>query len=165
MNVLLRSEHPRGAAAARRLRVKARDFLAAMGRADAELSILLTGDAGIRRLNRQWRRKDEATDVLSFPLSDPPGNGPLLGDVVISLDTAARRAGRDPRAVGRELDRYLAHGLLHLLGYDHERRDDAVAMAAREEALVRAEGLVGAVVRRKRAVRAGSSPRGRKKKG
>ena len=54
--------------------------------------LLVTGDAGIRRLNRRWRRKDRQTDVLSFPLSDPPGVGSLLGDVVISLDTAARRA-------------------------------------------------------------------------
>ena len=163
MIVLLSSEHPRGAAAARRLRGKARAFLAHLGRRDAELSILLTGDAGIRRLNRRWRGKDRATDVLSFPLSDPPGASPLLGDVVISLDTAARRGGGDARAVNRELDRYLAHGLLHLLGYDHLRRADAVAMAAREEELVRADGLVGAVMRQERSRRAGSAPRRRKK--
>jgi probable rRNA maturation factor len=150
VNVLVRTEHPRGGAAVRRLRVKARAYLVALGRRDAELSILVTGDVGIRRLNRRWRGKDRPTDVLSFPLSDPPGLGTLLGDVVISLDTAARRAGEDARAVQRELDRYLAHGLLHLLGFDHERQADAAVMAAREEQLVRAEGLVGAVMNRKR---------------
>ena len=161
MSVLITCDHPRGGAAVRRLRQKARAFLAALGRSDAELSILLTGDARIRRLNRRWRKKDRATDVLSFPLSDPPGVSPLLGDVVISLDTAARRGGEDARAVRMELDRYLAHGILHLLGFDHVRRSDAVVMAAREEALVRADGLVGAAMREQE--QAGAASRRRKK--
>lgn len=163
MNVLVSCDHPRGAAASRRLRAKGRAFLAALGRKGSELSILLTGDARIRRLNRQWRKKDRATDVLSFPLSDPPGVSPLLGDVVISLDTAARRGGEDARAVNRELDRYLAHGILHLLGFDHVRRSDAVVMAAREEALIRGDGLVGAAMKQERQGRAGArSPRRKK---
>lgn len=146
MTVRLTSEHPRGASAARRLRSRAAAFLAALGRGDAELSLLLVTDRRIRALNRAWRDKDEATDVLSFPLSEPPGNGPLLGDVVISLDTASRRARAEARPVSRELDRYLAHGLLHLLGYDHERAEDAAAMAAKEAELSRGEGLVGAAL-------------------
>jgi probable rRNA maturation factor len=145
--VRLSSEHPRGEAPARRLRARARRFLAALGREDAELSILLVGDRRIRSLNREWRGKDAATDVLSFPLSDPPGIGPLLGDVVVSLDTAVRRAREDGRPVAAELDRYLAHGILHLLGFDHERPADARRMAEREEALARSEGLVGAALR------------------
>ncbi len=162
MTVLVRSELARGASAARRLRAKGRAYLAALGRPEAELSILVTGDAGIRRLNREWRGKDEATDVLSFPLSDPPGVSPLLGDVVISVDTAARRGGGDARAVGRELDRYLAHGILHLLGFDHVRRADAAVMAEREEELVRAVGLVGAARGVKKG-RPGEAPRRRTK--
>jgi probable rRNA maturation factor len=150
MTVRLSSEHPRGAAAARRLRARAAAFLAALGRSDDELSVVLVTDGRIRTLNRGWRGKDRATDVLSFPLSDPPGVGPLLGDVVISLDTAARRARADRRAIGAELDRYLAHGLLHLLGYDHERPGDARRMAEKEEELARAEGLVGAMISRRR---------------
>lgn len=161
MTVLVACDHPDGAAAARRLKVRGAEYLAALGRGEAELSILVTGDAGIRRLNRRWRGKDRATDVLSFPLSDPPGVGPLLGDVVISIDTAARRA-RDARAAGRELDRYLAHGILHLLGFDHERKGDAKVMAAREEALVRAEGLVGAAMKREGRAR---KPARQRKKG
>lgn len=137
------NEHPGGAGAARRLGARARAFLRALQRAEAELSVLLTTDRRIRGLNRRWRDIDRPTDVLSFPLSEPPGNGPLLGDVVISLDTAVRRARRDGRRVQEELDRYLAHGLLHLLGFDHRRPEEARRMARREAELIRAEGLVG----------------------
>ncbi|WP_248362607.1 rRNA maturation RNase YbeY [Anaeromyxobacter oryzae] len=107
-------------------------------------------DRRIRSLNRAWRGKDRATDVLSFPISEPPGSGSLLGDVVISLDTATRRARAERRSTGAELDRYLAHGILHLLGYDHERAEDARVMASKEAELARAEGLVGAALRESR---------------
>lgn len=164
MTVHLACEHPRGASVARRLRARAAAFLAALGQGEAELSVLLVTDGRIRALNRAWRGKDRATDVLSFPLSEPAGNGPLLGDVVISLDTASRRARAEARPVSRELDRYLAHGLLHLLGYDHERAEDAREMAAKEAELARGEGLVGAAL----GVAPGRAARGRragKKKG
>jgi probable rRNA maturation factor len=147
MIVRLASEHPRGRALARRLRARAGAFLRALGRTDAEISLLLVTDGRIRGLNRRWREKDRATDVLSFPLSDPPGVGPVLGDVVMSVDTAARRAHADGRPISKELERYLAHGLLHLLGYDHERPEEARRMAAVEAALARDEGLVGAALR------------------
>lgn len=147
--VRVASEHPRGAAAARRLRVRAAAFLAALGRGGSELSVLLTTDRRIRTLNRRWRDIDRATDVLSFPLAEPPGSGPLLGDVVVSLDTAVRRAGRDGRRVQAELDRYLAHGLLHLLGFDHRRPAEARRMARAEADLIRAEGLVGRALGRR----------------
>ena len=143
------SEHPRGAGAARRIRARARAFLDALGRAEAELSVLVTTDRRIRGLNRRWRDIDRATDVLSFPLWEPPGSGPLLGDVVISLDTAVRRARRDGRRLQEELDRYLAHGLLHLLGFDHGRPAEARRMARREAELIRAEGLLGSAPRRR----------------
>jgi probable rRNA maturation factor len=133
--------------AARRLRPRASAFLRALGRPDAELSVLLVGDGRIRALNRAWRGKDAATDVLSFPLSDPPGIGPLLGDVVMSFDTAIRRARAEGRSTEEELGRYLAHGILHLLGYDHEKAADARRMAKKEAALARGEGLVGAALR------------------
>ena len=94
----------------------------------------------MRRLNRAWRGKDHPTDVLSFPAGGP---GALLGDIVISLDTAQRAAREEGRRVGAELDRYLAHGLLHLLGHDHERPADARRMAEAEDALV-GEGMVRA---------------------
>ena len=139
MTVHVRSEHPRGQAAARRLRHRARRFLAALDRDRSELSVLVVGDAAIRKLNAAWRGKDRATDVLSFPAA---GKGPLLGDVVISLDTAVRAAREERRALGAELDRYLAHGLLHLLGHDHEASAAAARrMAAAEDALV-GEGMI-----------------------
>lgn len=138
-----RSEHARGAAAARRLRTRAHRYLAALGIHDAELSIVVVTDAAIRRLNRRWRGKDRATDVLSFPVGGPPGG--LLGDVVVSLDTARRVAREEGRRAGEELDRYLAHGLLHLLGHDHERPRQARRMASAEDALVGA-GMVTAAL-------------------
>ncbi len=144
MSVSVRSEHARGASAARRLRERARRYLSALGRADAEVSILLVGDAAIRRLNRTWRGKDVPTDVLSFP-QPRADSSRLLGDVVISLDTAARVARAEGRAVGAELDRYLAHGLLHLLGHDHARPADARRMSAAEDARV-GQGMVRASV-------------------
>jgi probable rRNA maturation factor len=97
--------------------------------ADRELSLLLTDDAEIRALNRRWRRLDRATDVLSFPMA-----GRLLGDVVISAETAARRAG--PR-LDRELAFLMVHGVLHLLGHDHRKAAERRRMRARERALVR----------------------------
>ena len=147
MGVRVANEHSRGAAAARRLRSRARGFLRALGREEAELSVLLTTDRRIRALNRRWRDIDRATDVLSFPLSTPPGRGLLLGDVVVSLDTALRRAREDGRELREELDRCLAHGLLHLLGFDHRRPAEARRMARKEQELIRAQGLVGSVLR------------------
>ncbi len=147
MTVESRSSHPKGAAAARRLGAAAARFLAALERPEADVSVLVVTDGVIRGLNRRWRGKDKATDVLSFPLTDPPGSGPHLGDVVLSLDTATRRARRERRSLHAELERYLAHGLLHLLGHDHEKAGEARRMAAAEAALVEGEGLVGAARR------------------
>lgn len=100
----------------------------------------MTDDATIRALNRSWRKKDEATDVLSFPMSADEG---LLGDVVISLDTARRQAKEYKNPLEHELVRYLAHGLLHLLGYDHHRPKDRARMAAAERRLLGRDGMLG----------------------
>mgnify|MGYP005810001211 CR=1 FL=1 len=135
-----RAAHPRGQAAARRLRARARAFLDALALPGVELSILVVGDAAMRRLNARWRGVDRPTDVLSFPHGGPAGEA-LLGDVVVSLDTARRVARREGRSVGAELDRYLAHGLLHLLGHDHHRPREARRMAEAEARLV-GEGMV-----------------------
>ena len=134
----------RGAAAFERLlRRRATAFLKALELQKCELSISLVGDAEIRRLNRQWRNKDQVTDVLSFPAGDWLGVGPrTLGDIVISLPTT-RRAARDYRhTVEDELSRYLAHGLLHLLGHDHHRRVDAAKMARAEARLLGKPGML-----------------------
>lgn len=138
--------HPKGRRHARRLETSARRFLERLELGNVELSIALIGDRAIRRLNRTWRRKDKPTDVLSFPAGALPAGTPgprPLGDVVISLDTAERAAREEGRTVEAELDRYLAHGLLHLLGYDHERSPrEAKRMRAEEERLLGGRGMV-----------------------
>jgi len=108
---------------------------------DAELSVALVGDGEMRALNAQYRHIDKPTDVLSFALeSDPsPGQPRLLGDVVISLDTAIRQAERRGADLLDEVRILLAHGLLHLLGYDHERSPaEARRMFALQRRLVAA---------------------------
>ena len=98
-------------------------MLAAVQMADAELSILLTGDHQIQKLNRLYRKKNRATDVLAFAQREGEHGGlagSLLGDVVVSIPTARRQAEEAGRDLGSELTMLLAHGLLHLLGWDHE---------------------------------------------
>lgn len=135
--VHLNLEHPEGGYAARVVRLKANEFMDKLGLQGAEVSILVTTDLRIRRINKQFRGKDEATDVLSFPAGDQPSipGIPLpVGDIAISLDTARRRAAEDGRTLAFELSRYLAHGLLHLLGYDHEKSEREARRMARKEA-------------------------------
>jgi probable rRNA maturation factor len=112
----------------------------------AELSVLLTNDAQIRILNRQYRNRDAPTDVLSFAIESPrgvlPSDAPqLLGDIVISLDTAARQALGRKRPLLAELRWLLAHGLLHLLGFDHATVQEKKRMALFAERLVRYAAL------------------------
>lgn len=88
----------------------------------AELSIVLTDDATIHELNRTWRGKDKATDVLSFSQVEGEEFGAqntVLGDVIVSMDTAARQAEKYGWSLDEEMKRLLVHGILHLLGHDH----------------------------------------------
>jgi probable rRNA maturation factor len=121
----------------------AEHMLSALDLGQAELSILLTDDAGIRVLNREHRQKDKPTDVLSFPLDEVPGPEDirLLGDVVISIDTAERQAQSRKRDLLHEVRFLLAHGILHLLGYDHGTRAEKKRMDAACRRLVRAAPL------------------------
>ena len=97
-----------------------------------ELSLALVTDREIHKLNRQYRGKDKPTDVLSFPLADKLQPS-LLGDVVISGETAARQAQRRRHSLREELRILLIHGILHLLGYDHEvSRREASRMQRKE---------------------------------
>jgi len=125
---------------AERLRKAADRMLGYLELSSAELSVLLVSDPAIRVLNRQHRAQDRPTDVLSFPLGETPGAGTprLLGDVVISLPTAARQAKSRKRPVFDEARFLLAHGLLHLLGYDHDTRPRKRRMDAAARRLVRA---------------------------
>lgn len=124
----------------RRLAARARRMLRALGCADAELSVSLVDDAAIRELNREWRGRDRATDVLSFSLLEGEHDdrrGRLLGDVVISVETAARQARSRHRSLDDTLARLLVHGLLHVVGHDHELPHEARRMAAEERRLWR----------------------------
>ena len=113
---------------------------------DAELSVVLGDDAFVQGLNAEWRNKDRPTDVLSFP-QDGPG-GPLLGDVVISVQTAARQADEQGHDLDTELRVLLVHGICHLLGHDHHDPGQTRRMRSAESRLlgavgVDAAGLVG----------------------
>lgn len=117
-------------------------MLGALGLENAELSVLLSDDAQIHALNLRHRAKDRPTDVLAFPLQEdgaPPG--PWLGDVVISLDTAQRQADSRRRPLLEEVRFLLAHGLLHLVGYDHDTRPRKREMDAMARRLVRSAPL------------------------
>jgi probable rRNA maturation factor len=137
---------------ARAVSADARRLLKALGLPDAELSLLLCDDAFIRGLNLQWRGKDEPTDVLSFAMGegeDAGLNTDVLGDIVISVDTAARQAAEHGHTLDGELRVLLVHGLLHLLGHDHLEPDAAAMMRAKEAELLRVlgEGATGLVDR------------------
>jgi len=96
--------------------------LKAMSEEDGELSLVLVNDMYIRNLNWKYRRMDSATDVLAFPMRDSRGlSGAILGDVVISVETAKREARKRKKDIQEELDLYFVHGILHLLGYDDEK--------------------------------------------
>lgn len=120
---------------------------------NSELSVLLTDDPTIHVLNREHRGKDRPTDVLSFPLDeheeDASAGGRLLGDVVISLDTAARQAAGRKRELLAEVRFLLAHGILHLIGHDHLRPAQKQRMDAMTRHLVRHAPLPGDSTARK----------------
>ena len=112
-----------------------------LGCPDAELSILFTNDQTIRTLNRIYRHKDTPTNVLAFPQTPSPRTElgiRLLGDVVVSLPMAAREARATRQALEDHVTFLLVHGILHLLGYDHEHStQDRRRMQQRERALWR----------------------------
>jgi probable rRNA maturation factor len=131
-------------AVARRIRTALRG----LARSRCTASLVFTDDEEIRRLNRDYRRHDRATDVLSFHLQelagegDPAGQGVELGDIVISVETARRRA--PGKRLRNELARLAVHGLCHLFGHDHKRPTQARAMFALERRLLRLPADPGA---------------------
>ena len=110
-----------------------------LGLSEAELSIVLCDDGFIHPLNRDYRGKDRPTDVLSFPQregeeSDP--DDPVLGDIVLSVERARAQAAERGHPLETEMRVLLVHGILHLLGYDHEADDDAEEMEAEERRIL-----------------------------
>jgi probable rRNA maturation factor len=123
MSVAVASRCRRRGIRSAQVRRDARDLLTQLD-SDAELSVALVDDSEIHTLNATYRKVDRPTDVLAFPMEDAapsPERESMLGDVVISLDTAARQATERGVSPAEEVRTLLAHGLLHLLGYDHER--------------------------------------------
>jgi probable rRNA maturation factor len=136
---LPRAARPRRRELARFLR-QAIDAIGLAG----DVSVLLTGDEAIRTLNRNFRRKDKATDVLSFPAAE--GMEGVAGDLAISLETAFRQAKEHQHTLEMEIKVLLLHGLLHLAGYDHET--DNGTMHRKEVRLRRELGLTAALIER-----------------
>jgi len=125
----------------RLLRSRAIRVLREVGHATSELSIAIVSDDEIAALNFEHRGKRSATDVLSFSLLEgeySDQRGVLLGDVVIGIETAARQARAAHRGLDAEVARLLIHGILHLLGWDHEDSAEAKRMRAEERRLWRA---------------------------
>jgi probable rRNA maturation factor len=138
---------------------RARDAVGLYG----EVHVLLADDATLKRLNKAFRGKNKATDVLSFPagpstvfFGDPDGPG-LAGDVAVSLEMAARQAVRFGHSLRDEVRVLLLHGLLHLAGFDHEK--DTGEMAAREAELRQELRLPTSLIARVAARSAGRRPR------
>jgi probable rRNA maturation factor len=114
--------------------------------ARGEVGVALVSNARVRSLNRKYRRRDYATDVLSFPNPESLTPSPYLGDIVIATGVARRQARRAGHSELTELRVLALHGLLHLLGYDHER--DRGAMARLERTLRRKGGLREGLIER-----------------
>lgn len=114
---------------------------------EAELAVMLTDDAGIRTLNSNWRGVDKPTNVLSFPALQPtaaggPDDAPrMLGDIAIAYETARKEADDEQKPFDHHLSHLAVHGFLHLIGYDHEKDDDAEAMEALEQEILAQLGI------------------------
>ena len=114
---------------------------------EAELAVMLTDDAGIRTLNSNWRGIDKPTNVLSFPALQPTGSGGpddaprMLGDIAIAYETTRKEADDEQKPFDHHLSHLAVHGFLHLIGYDHEKDDDAEAMEALETEILAQLGI------------------------
>jgi metalloprotein, YbeY/UPF0054 family len=108
--------------------------VADMADEDLEVTVMLTDDKSIRTLNRQWRGKDKPTNVLSFPAPEQPGlEGPRhLGDIALAYETLVREAEEESKPLADHFAHLVVHGVLHLLGYDHETDEEADVMEALE---------------------------------
>jgi probable rRNA maturation factor len=136
--IYYRNDVRRSGVDGRALVATARRLLAAVGEGRSALSLSLVNDETIRSLNREYRGHDRPTDVLSFPLEHAPQATipePLLGDVVISVETARRQAADYDAPLQREIYRLLIHGLLHLKGHDHVAASERRVMEREERRL------------------------------
>ena len=105
----------------------------------SDIAILLTSDEAVRRMNGQYRQIDKPTNVLSFPASGLPGEH--LGDIALAFGVCAKEAAEQGKPLAAHLQHLVAHGALHLVGYDHEDDADAEAMEARERQILAGLGI------------------------
>jgi probable rRNA maturation factor len=120
--------------------------IAAADVGEAELAVMLTDDAGIRTLNNNWRGIDKPTNVLSFPALQPAAGAPadaprMLGDIAIAYQTTRKEADDEEKPFDHHLSHLAVHGFLHLIGYDHEKDDDAEAMEDLEREILAQLGI------------------------
>ena len=114
--------------------------------AEAEVAVMLTDDSGIRTLNSNWRGIDKPTNVLSFPALQPTAGAPadaprMLGDIAIAYETTRKEADDEEKPFDHHLSHLAVHGFLHLIGYDHEKDDDAEAMEGLEREILAQLGI------------------------
>jgi len=123
--------------------IEAAAEIAAADTGDAELAVMLTDDTGIRTLNSNWRGIDKPTNVLSFPAPEPAaGIRPRpLGDIAIAYETTRREAESEGKPFAHHLSHLAVHGLLHLIGYDHESDDEAETMENLEREILSQLGV------------------------
>jgi probable rRNA maturation factor len=110
----------------------------------SEISVILSDDEHIRELNKQHRGMDKPTNVLSFPparMKTPAGVPRFLGDIVIAFETVEREAREEAKPIENHLTHLVVHGVLHLLGYDHEDDEEAEMMEARERQILARMGI------------------------
>lgn len=137
----------------RRVKRTVQSLLKAVGEEGSSISVSLVSDAQIQDLNKLHRGKDKPTDVLSFPLiestltdapaqsADPAIEERMIGDIVISVDTARRQAADYDAQLQDEIDRLLIHGVLHIVGHDHEEPDERARMEREERRLADVIGM------------------------
>ena len=127
MQIYIRDEQTEFVIDCKKLKGQIKTILLALECEKKEISILLTDDKKMQKLNKQYRGQDQTTDVLSFPQNEAESEGlnpHLLGDVIVSTVTARRQSTDHGLSLEEELVLLLTHGTLHLLGYDHERSDE-----------------------------------------
>ena len=113
-----------------------------------KIALVLTGDAEMRALNLYWRGKDAATNVLSFPADDDISEPGFLGDIVLAYETVEREAREQGKSLGDHVTHLVVHGVLHLIGFDHEDDAEAERMEAVERAALASLGIADPYVER-----------------
>jgi probable rRNA maturation factor len=144
MNVTSEVEDPRWDVLPDAEKIAARCIAAALGEDERSVNVLFTSDAELRILNRDFRGKDAATNVLSFPAVATPlpdGSEIHLGDIALAFETVQREAEEQGKPLLHHVSHLIVHGTLHLLGYDHESKEAADAMEQREQNILATLGI------------------------